>query len=47
MLEKLDYDNIPNFKYIDKKYVGLGYDPKSEYTVFSIVRIPKSSFFIS
>ena len=33
MLEKLNFDNIPNFKYIDKKYIGLGYDPKSEYSV--------------
>ncbi|MCR5149672.1 MAG: spermidine/putrescine ABC transporter substrate-binding protein [Clostridiales bacterium] len=33
MLEKLDYDNIPNFKYIDEKYRNLGYDPTNEYTV--------------
>ena len=33
LLLKLDYSNIPNFKYIDKKYKGLYYDPKDEYTV--------------
>lgn len=33
LLEKLDYSNIPNFKYIDEKYQGLYYDPKDEYTV--------------
>ena len=33
LLEKLDYSHIPNFKYIDKKYKGLYYDPKDEYTV--------------
>ncbi len=33
MLEKLDYDNIPNFKYIPKKYRNLLFDPKNEYSV--------------
>ncbi len=33
LLEKLDYSHIPNFKYIDKKYKSLYYDPKDEYTV--------------
>ncbi len=33
LLQKLDYSNIPNFKYIDSKYKGLYYDPKDEYTV--------------
>lgn len=33
LLEKLDYSQIPNFKYIDPKYKGLYYDPKDEYTV--------------
>ena len=33
MLEKLDYSNIPNFKYIDEKYKNLDYDPDNEYTV--------------
>lgn len=33
MLEKIDFSNIPNFKYINEKYKGLAYDPKNEYTV--------------
>lgn len=33
MLEKLDYSNIPNYKYIDEKYRGTYYDPNDEYTV--------------
>jgi len=33
LLEKLDYSQIPNFKYIDPKYKGLYYDPMDEYTV--------------
>ena len=33
LLEKLDYSNIPNFKYIDEKYKSLYYDPDNEYTV--------------
>lgn len=34
MLEKLNYDNIPNFKTnIDDKFKNLFYDPKNEYTV--------------
>lgn len=33
LLEKLDYSQIPNFKYIDPKYKSLYYDPKDEYTV--------------
>ena len=33
MLLKLDFNNIPNFKYIDKQYINAYYDPKSEYTV--------------
>ncbi len=33
MLEKLDYNNIPNFKYIDDQYKGLYYDSNNEYTV--------------
>lgn len=33
MLEKLDYDNIPNFEYIDEMFYGPYYDPTNEYTV--------------
>ena len=33
MLEKIDFSNVPNFKYINEKYKGLAYDPKNEYTV--------------
>ncbi len=33
MVEKINYDNIPNFKYIDQKFKNLDYDPKNEYTV--------------
>lgn len=33
MLLPLDYDNIPNYKYIDEQYKGLYYDEKDQYTV--------------
>ena len=33
MLLKLDFENIPNFKYIDDQYKNAYYDPKSEYSV--------------
>lgn len=33
MLEKLDFDNIPNYQYIDEKYTNLDYDPTNEYSV--------------
>ncbi len=33
MLEKIDFDNIPNFKYIPENYRNLGYDPTNEYSV--------------
>lgn len=33
LIQKLDYSNIPNFGFIDKKYVGLEYDPSNEYSV--------------
>ena len=33
MLEKLNYDNIPNFEYIDEKYVNPYYDKANEYSV--------------
>lgn len=33
MLEKLDFRNIPNYKYIDKQYRNLSYDPQNQYSV--------------
>jgi spermidine/putrescine transport system substrate-binding protein len=33
MLAKLDFNNIPNFKYIDKTYRNQVYDPTNEYSV--------------
>lgn len=33
MLEKLDFNNIPNFKFIDSKFVNQSYDPANEYSV--------------
>lgn len=33
MLQKLDFENIPNYKYIDEKYKNANFDPKNEYSV--------------
>jgi len=33
MLLKLDYDNIPNYQYIDDQYKNVFYDKNNEYTV--------------
>ena len=33
MLEKLNFDNIPNYKYIDEKYKNTNFDPNNEYSV--------------
>ncbi len=33
MLAKLNFDNIPNYRYIDDAYKGLEYDPTNEYSV--------------
>jgi len=33
MLEKIDFDNIPNYKYIDDNFKELAYDPTGEYSV--------------
>ena len=33
MLEKLDFNNIPNFDNIDERYKNLEYDPANEYSV--------------
>jgi spermidine/putrescine transport system substrate-binding protein len=32
-LEKIDFDNIPNFRYIDDRFKNLSYDPANEYSV--------------
>ncbi len=33
MLAKLNFDNIPNYRYIDEAYKGLEYDPNNQYSV--------------
>jgi spermidine/putrescine transport system substrate-binding protein len=33
MLQKLDFSNIPNYKYIDEEYKNKNYDPENEYSV--------------
>lgn len=33
LLKKINYNNIPNFKYIDKSFVNPMYDPTNEYSV--------------
>ncbi len=33
MIQKLDYDNIPNFEYIMSNFRNLEYDPENEYSV--------------
>ena len=33
LIQKLDFSNIPNFKYIDPQFRGRVYDPKNEYSV--------------
>ena len=33
LIQKIDMNNIPNFKYIMDKFRGLAYDPKDEYSV--------------
>ncbi len=33
LLEKIDFSNLPNFKYIPEKYRNLSYDPSNEYSV--------------
>ena len=33
MLEKLDFSNIPNYRYIDEQYKYASYDPTNEYSV--------------
>ncbi len=33
MVNKIDLNNIPNYKYIDEKFKNLAFDPKNEYSV--------------
>ena len=33
MLEKINFENIPNYKYIPEKYKNLAHDPTNEYSV--------------
>ena len=33
MIEKVDFNNIPNYKNIDEKFKNLSYDPTNEYSV--------------
>ncbi len=33
VLEKIDFDSIPNYKYIPKKYRNLSYDPENKYSI--------------
>ena len=33
MIQKLDFANIPNYKYIDEKYKNTNFDPDNEYSV--------------
>lgn len=33
LVQKIDYDNIPNYQYIDESYKNTAYDPNNEYTV--------------
>lgn len=33
MAEKINFDNVPNYKYIDEKFKNLSYDPNNEYSV--------------
>lgn len=33
MLEKIDFNNVPNYKYIDERFKGLEFDANNEYSV--------------
>lgn len=33
MLNEIDFNNLPNYKYIDEKFKNLEYDPNNEYSV--------------
>lgn len=33
MVEKIDFNNVPNYKYIDERFKNLGFDPQNEYSI--------------
>ncbi len=33
LVQKINYDNIPNYRYIDETYRNTSYDPNNEYTI--------------
>ncbi len=33
LLHKIDFDNVPNYQYIDDQFKDLGFDPNNEYSV--------------
>jgi len=33
MLLPLDFDNIPNYKYVDERFKNMDYDPENKYSV--------------
>ena len=33
MLEKINFDNVPNYKYVDERFKDLDFDPNNEYSV--------------
>lgn len=33
MLHKIDFSNVPNYKFIDERFKNLAYDPRNEYSV--------------
>lgn len=33
MLNKIDFNNVPNYKYIDSRFKNLGFDPDNEYSI--------------
>ncbi|MBQ5321187.1 MAG: spermidine/putrescine ABC transporter substrate-binding protein [Oscillospiraceae bacterium] len=33
MVQKINFENIPNYKYIDEKYKNLPFDPNNEYSI--------------
>ena len=50
LVQKIDYSNIPNYKYIDEAYKNTAYDPNNEYTVpytFGMVGIIYNTKYVS
>ena len=50
LVQKIDYSNIPNYKYIDESYKNTAYDPNNEYTVpytFGMVGIIYNKKYVS